>query len=332
MANNSESFRNELVSRLINSIPQDQVRAVMSALDSTIEDFEISRKPLSLITVGGIPEVVKFYLASKAVENLSPGTLKIYRLRLIDLFTMVKKPFQDIRPNDIRVYLYYCRDKRNASDAYLDNIRRILNSFFEWLVANEYLLRNPCSSIEHIKYQEPERVPLTAYELEVLRWHCKSIREKALVDFLFSTGLRVSECSAVNKSDIDWTNRSVVVRHGKGNKRRIVYFNAESELTLRKYLESRNDDNDALFVTVRRPHHRLGIKSMQDEIAHVSSRCGMHVYPHQLRHTFATSGLRGGIPIDKLQKLMGHAEPRTTLIYAKQDQLDLQREHSRVYS
>lgn len=332
MSDNSESFRTDLVSRLLASMPQDQVMHVLSALDSTICDYDISRKPVSLITLDGIPEVVKHFIASKSVENLSMNTLKIYKLRLVDFFTITKKNFQDIRTNDIRMYLYYCKNQRSASDAYLDNIRRILNSFFSWLLRNEYILRNPCSNVEHIKYQEPEREPLSSYELEVLRYGCQTIREKALVDFLFSTGMRVSECHAVNRSDVCWEDRSVIVRHGKGNKRRTVFFNAESELTLRKYLETRSDDNDALFVTIRNPHHRMGIKALQNEIAKIASRSGMHVFPHKLRHTFATSGLRGGMPLDRLQALMGHAEPRTTLIYAKQDHADLQHEHSRVYS
>lgn len=123
-----------------------------------------------------------------------------------------------------------------------------------------------------------------------------------------------------------------MIHHGKGNKRRLVYFNAESELTLRKYLESRTDSNPALFVTIRNPHHRMGIKALQNEVAKIADRCHMHVYPHRLRHTFATSGLRGGMPLDKLQALMGHAKPETTLIYAKLDQTDLQREHQRVYA
>ena len=214
----------------------------------------------------------------------------------------------------------------------LDNIRRILNSFFTWLVTNEYILRNPCTKVEKIHYQEKQREPLSAYELEVLRWNCKTLREKAMVDFFFATGIRLSELRDMNQSDIDWRNRSCHVRHGKGNKHRIVFFNAESELSLRKYLESRKDDNDALFVSMRKPYNRLSDKTIENIITAVAKRANMHVYPHKLRHTFATSGLRGGMPLEKLQALMGHAEPRTTLIYAKLDMLDLQREHSRIYA
>ena len=186
--------------------------------------------------------------------------------------------------------------------------------------------------MEKVKHQEPPREPLSAYELEVVRWNCKTIREKAMVDFLFSTGARVSECMNINLSDIDWATRSVIIRRGKGDKRRVVYFNAESELTLRKYLESRTDDNEALFVSCRNPHGRLGVRAMEAEIRRIAKRCSIHAYPHKLRHTFATSSLLGGMPLDKLQSLMGHAKPETTLIYAKQDQTALRMEYARVHA
>lgn len=331
MLDSSESFRNELAAKLFPALPQDHLVNVLKILDITLHDYDISRKPVTIIPKGGVPEVVKSFIACKAVKNLSPGTLKIYTLRLTNFFTMVQKPFQDISANDIRMYMYYYKDQRGASDAYLDDIRRILNSFFTWAFNNNWLLRNPCVNVEPVKYQKKQRVPLTSYELEVLRWYCESIREKALVDFFFSTGIRLSELCDANKSDINWDRRSMVVRHGKGDKRRVVFFNAEAELSLQKYLESRDDDNDALFVSVRRPHDRLHQKAIENIVTKVAKRANMHVYPHMLRHTFATSGLRGGMPLEKLQALMGHEKPETTLIYAKLDDFDLQREHQRVY-
>jgi len=328
----SENFRTEIAAKLFDRLPQDQLRSVLAILDATLPEYEISRRPVEIIPADGIPDVVRYYLASKAVENLSPGTLHIYRLRLIDFFSRIGKPIHDIRATDIRLYLFYCKDQRHASDSYLDNIRRILSAFFSWLVDNEYLLRNPCATVEKIKHQPPVREPLTAYELEELRWSCQSIREKALVDFLYSTGIRVSECRDVDIADVDFVSRSVVIRHGKGDKRRTVFFNAESELTLRKYLATRSDDCPSLFVTDWKPARRMCVKALENIITKASARTGLHVYPHKLRHTFATSGLRGGMPLDKLQALMGHAKPETTLIYAKEDRVDLQREHMRVYA
>lgn len=328
----SESFRNEIMSKLFAALPPDQLRSVLSVLDQTLPEYDIHRKPVALSRPDVLPDVVKYFLASKAVENLSAGTLKIYRLRLIDFFSLVRKPFQDVTPNDIRMYLFYYKDTRKACNSYLESIRRILNSFYSWLVSNEYLPRNPISKVEHIKYQAPERDPLTAYQLELLRWHCETVREKALIDFFFSTGIRLSECRDMDRSDISWDTRSAVVRHGKGDKRRTVFFNAESELTLRKYLETRTDDDPALFVTSRGPVRRLCLRAIENIVRKVAARADLHVYPHKLRHTFATSGLRGGMPLEKLQALMGHTRPETTLIYAKLSCADLQREHERVYA
>ena len=331
MPNNSERFRNEFSSQLLSLLSPEQVHDVLTAFDVTSSNYEISAKPTEIIVAGGIPEVVKWFIASKSVQNCSMGTLKQYRYKLIDFFSTVRKPFQDITTTDIRLYLANFKQARSVSDRYLECIRVTLNTFFDWLVDNEYLLRNPCAKIEHIRFQEKPRSPLSAYELEVLRWNCQDIREKALVDFLFSTGCRVSECAAVKLSDIDWVSRSVCIRHGKGDKQRTVYFNAESELTLREYLKTRSDNCDGLFISVRGAK-TIGPHAIQDILKKISSRAGMHVYPHKLRHTFATSGLRGGMPLEKLQALMGHTKPQTTMIYAKLDQVDLQLEHRRIYA
>ncbi len=328
----SESFRNELVSRLVGTVPQSQLSGILSILDATLSGYDVSRKPVELIQTDGTPEIVKCFIASKAVSNKSEGTLKIYSLRLIDFFRVTKKSYADIDANDIRMYLYYCKRERGACDAYLDTIRRILSSFFGWCVDNAYLIRNPCATVERVKYQAKEREPFSAYELEVLRWYCKSLREKAMVDFFFSTGIRLSEFEDVSKQDIDWTKRSVVIHHGKGDKRRVVFFNAEAELSLRKYLESRTDDCDALFVTLRRPYHRVGRRAIENEISKIARRAGLHAFPHKLRHTFATSGLHGGMSLENLQALMGHSKPETTLIYAKIDTTRLQLEHDRIYA
>lgn len=328
----SESFRNELIARMIQSIPQEQVCNLLPILDQTMSGYDISRKRLEIIPVDGIPEAVKAFIASKSICNCSQGTLKIYTLRLVNFFSMLKKSPQDITVADIRRYLFYYKSQRSASDSYIDEIRRILNSFFSWCVTNEYLIRNPCATVEKTKYQEAEREPLVPYDLEVFRWHCRTLREKALVDFFFSTGMRLAECHDCNKSDINWKDRIVIIRHGKGNKRREVCFNAESELSLRKYLESRTDSDEALFVSERRPHGRLSARGIENVIRKVSVRAGMHVYPHKLRHTFATAGLRGGMPLEMLQTIMGHAEPRTTMIYAKLNQADVRREYARIYS
>lgn len=333
MLENSSSLRAEFAASLLYCVPMEQISTILSAFDEVLSGYRVEKTGTDLITQSGSAhEFVKMYIASKAISNLSVGTIYQYKLRLEDFTNTVSKPITEITTNDIRLYLYHYKSDRNATNNYLDQIRKILSGFFCWLQNNNYIDSNPCTNVEHIKFQPAERKPLTSYELEILRYNCHDIREKAVVDFLFSTGCRVSEFCAANKHDIDWQQRSLVIRHGKGDKRRVVFFNAESELTLRKYLETRCDDSEALFVGSRSPHNRLSVKAVQNILNKVSARCNMHVYPHMLRHTFATSGIRSGMPLEKLQTLMGHAEPRTTLIYAKMDQSDLRREHMRVYS
>lgn len=332
MSDTNERFRNEFASRIMKLLQPGQLKAVMEAFDYASASYTVTHKAVELTVYNGTPEIIKIYLASKAIQNLSKGTIKQYRYKLIDFFDTVKKTFQDISSTDIRLYLYQFKQKHNASDTYLECIRVTLHTFFEWLVINDYLLKNPCSQVEHIKFQSKQREPLTSIELETFRTFAESHREKAVIDFLFSTGCRVSECADVRMSDIDWNKRSVLIRHGKGNKSRTVYFNAESEVTLRRYLSSRSDSTDALFVSEKEPHQQLCSHSIESIISKVSERSGIHVYPHRLRHTFATSGLRGGMPLEKLQALMGHTKPETTMIYAKLNQTDLQMEHQRIYT
>ena len=327
-----EQFRAILTMNLCSIMPPDQINDVLRAVDISMERYEISNKPMDLITTDVVPEVVKIYIASMAIANKAHSTLVQYKYKLVNFFQTMNKSYMDIQTNDIRLYLYNFKAQHNASDCYMENIRGVINQFFQWLVDNEYLLRNPAAKIEKIKYIRHRRKPLASYDLEYCRWNVANVREKALVDFLFSTGCRVSECAAVKLSDINWEERSVLIPHGKGDKERTVYFNAESELSLREYLKTRDDDTDALFVTARNPHRPLSKSGMEFIFRKISQEVDIHVFPHRLRHTFATAGLRSGMPLEKLQALLGHADPKTTLIYAKQDQTDIQREHMRIFN
>lgn len=299
--------------------------------DLTMNDFEISNKSKSIFPITGFPEVAKYFLASKGVANLSKNTLKQYRYKLTHFFSTVGKPYTDITANDIRVYLYNFKLDRNASDSYIDNVRVTIHSFFQWLVDNEYLPRNPCAKVDRVKFKKKQREPLTTLSLEDVRWHCDNEREKALIDFLFSTGCRISECAGVMISDINWDKNSVHLRFCKGNKERTVYFNDEAKISLRAYINSRGYISPALWTSTKAPHQQLQARALELIVKKVGDRTGIHIYPHKLRHTFATIGLRNGMSIEKLQALLGHTDTKTTLIYAKLNDDLMQMEHQKAF-
>lgn len=332
MSTNYENFRTVLTLNLSTVIDDpEMLKNVLSMVDLSMQNFEISNKPLDIIPASGFPEVAKYYLASKGVSNLSKGTLKQYRYKLIHFFDTVRKPYTDITANDIRIYLFSFKQERNASDCYVDNVRITLNSFFQWCVDNEYLLRNPCAKVDKIKYQTKRREPMTTLSLEDLRWHCQDVREKALIDFLYSTGCRISECAGVLLSDIDWEKNSVRLRYCKGNKERTVFFNDEAKVSLKAYIEKRGHISPALWTSAKAPHQQLKTHALEDIVRKVGERAGIKTYPHKLRHTFATVGLRNGMPLEKLQALLGHTNPQTTLIYAKMNSDILQLEHQKAF-
>lgn len=328
-----ENFRTVLTLNLCSVIQDPEtVKAVLSMVDISMNDFEISKKSMEIIPANGFPEVAKYFLASKGIANLSKNTLKQYRYKLIHFFDTVRKSYIDITANDIRIYLFNFKQERNASDSYVDNVRITLNTFFQWLVDNEYLQRNPCAKIDKVKFQTKPREPLTTLSLENLRWHCANEREKALIDFLYSTGCRISECAGVLLSDINWENNSVHLRYCKGNKERTVYFNDEAKVSLKAYIENRGHISPALWTSTKAPHQQLQSHALENIVKKVGERTGVHAYPHKLRHTFATVGLRNGIPLEELQALLGHSSPKTTLIYAKLNDNVTQMEHQKAFS
>lgn len=328
-----EKFRTVLAMNLC-TITQDTsvLNDILRMVDFTMSDYEISKKQLDIIPASMPTEVVQCFLVSKAIANLSKNTLKQYGYKLKHFFDTVRKSYLDITTNDIRIYLANFKIQRNASNCYMESVRVTINGFFQWLVNNNYLQYNPCANIEKIKFIAKRRESLTTLNLEDLRWNCINAREKALVDFMYSTGCRVSECSDVLLSDVNWEQNTVYIRNGKGGKDRIVRFNDESKVSLKAYLKTRQDHNPALWVSSKKPYQQIQPHALENIIKKIGERSGLRVYPHKLRHTFATIGLRNGIPLDKLQTLMGHSSPKTTLIYADQDRTQVQMEHLKAFS
>lgn len=325
-----ENLRADFYTRLT-GFTGDQLARILAALDQAAADYDITQRSHDLTVYGSIPQQVKIYLAAKAVKNLSKNTLSLYRSRLICFFSHVRKPLEEITANDIRIFLYAYQEENGVSVATLDHIRTNLHGFFEWCVQEEYVRRNPCRQVEKVKVPKHNRTALDQLELERVRDACATPREIALVDFLVSSGLRVTECADLLITDLDFADRSVKVRHGKGDKERTTFFSAKSELTLRKYLSTRTDQDPHVFVMDRRPHRGMTKESIEKIVRGLSRRAGIRkkLTPHILRYTFATIQLERGTPLEQVQQLLGHASPQTTLIYAQINLKDLQRNHQK---
>ena len=326
-----EIFRNSLSLQLLQAIPSEYLDTVLSIVDNIASGYTITKKPTEIIVFDSVPEAVRLYIAAKAVEKLSPKSLAHYLRTLSAFFRSLAKSPDKVTANDIRVYLFQYRSARNIKDVTLENIRMVLSGFFRWCQDEEIIQHNPCARIAPIRCEQARRKAMTPLELEVIRKACRDPREKAVVDFLFATGARVSELCAVCLSDINWDDRTVLIRCGKGGKSRTVYLNAESVVSLKAYLETRDDSAPFLFVSSRGPRHGLTSRAIQKLISGIMSRASVrtHVTPHIFRHTSATVALRAGMPVEQVQRMLGHSNINTTMIYADVDDSDVRASHSK---
>ena len=246
------------------------------------------------------------FLSAKQVEGCSLRSINYYSSTLDNLIKVLEKPFNQIETEDLRSYLSEYQKKNNASKQTIDNIRRILSSFFTWLEDEDYILKSPVRRIHKIKTMKQVKETYSDEALERLRDNCKTIRDLALIDMLASTGMRVGELVKLNRVDVDFVNRECVVL-GKGSKERVVYFDARTKLHLQNYLNSRTDENEALFVSLLEPHNRLEIAGVEIMLRKLGRSLEINkVHPHKFRRTLATRAIDKGMPIEQVQKLLGH--------------------------
>lgn len=272
------------------------------------------------------------FLSAKQVEGCSERSVNYYSSTLDNLIKSLVKPFNQIETEDLRVYLSDYQKKNNASKQTIDNIRRILSSFFTWLEDEDYILKSPVRRIHKIKTMKQVKETYSDEALERLRDNCKTIRDLALIDMLASTGMRVGELVKLNRVDVDFVNRECVVL-GKGSKERVVYFDARTKLHLQNYLNSRTDDNEALFVSLLEPHNRLEIAGVEIMLRKLGRSLEINkVHPHKFRRTLATRAIDKGMPIEQVQKLLGHQKIDTTMEYAIVDQQNVKNSHKKYLS
>ena len=272
-------------------------------------------------------ELLDMFISAKRVEGCSEKTLKYYQASIMRLFSTVDIPAIRMRTDDLRGYLSEYQQTSQCSKSNIDNIRRILSSFFAWLEDENYILKSPVRRIHKIKSNQPVKATLTDESLEIMRDQCGCLRDLALIDLLSSTGMRVGELVRLNRSDIDFENRECVV-FGKGSKERPVYFDARTKIHLKNYLDSRTDKNPALFVSLIQPFKRLEISGVEIRLRNLGRKLGItKVHPHKFRRTLATRAIDKGMPIEQVQRLLGHAKIDTTMQYAMVNQNNVKISH-----
>ena len=271
--------------------------------------------------------LLNMFISAKRVEGCSNKTLRYYETSLLRLFKEINTHVTHIRTDDLRNYLSDYQEKTDCSKSNIDNIRRIMSSFFTWLEDESYIIKSPVRRIHKIRSTQTVKETYTDESLETMRDQCGCIRDLAMIDMLASTGMRVGELVRLNIKDIDFENRECVV-FGKGSKERPVYFDARTKIHLKNYLASRTDDNPALFVSLLSPHNRLEISGVEVRLRKLGRRLGItKVHPHKFRRTLATRAIDKGMPIEQVQQLLGHAKIDTTMHYAMVSQNNVKISH-----
>ena len=323
-----EQFINEVSSAMSDLLTIEQMTELNSVLLQIISKYEIiANEQQARDDIKSNVRILESFLSAKQVEGCSIKTIKYYDNTIRQLYKKMPKNVADYTTEDIRAYLAVFQRKHKSSKVTIDNIRRIFSSYFSWLEEEDYILKSPVRRIHKVKTGTQVKEVLTDENLEQLRDNCTCIRDLAIIDFLSSTGIRVGELVKLNRNDINFNERECIV-FGKGNKERIVYFNARAKLHLQEYLKSRKDKNPALFVSLARPHKRLEISGVETRLRNLGRKIKLpRVHPHKFRRTLATMAIDKGMPVEQVQKLLGHVKIDTTMHYAMVNQTNVKLSH-----
>ena len=309
-----------------NSLNFQQMELLETVLEQNIKNLTIDLLTEKMPNESPI-NLLHSFLSAKKIEGCSEKSLKYYFSTIEALFNKLNKNISDISTNDLRIYLSDYQEKNGSSKVTIDNIRRIFSSFFSWLEDEDYILKSPVRRIHKVKTAQTIKEILTDEEIEKLRDNTNNIRNLAIVEILSSTGMRVGELVKINTKDIDFQERSCIVI-GKGNKQREVYFDARTKIHLLEYINSRKDTEEALFVSFSKPNKRLTINSIESILRNLGKKCNINkVHPHKFRRTLATMAIDKGMPIEQVQKLLGHTKIDTTMHYAMVNQINVKMAH-----
>lgn len=316
----------EVVQKMLPYLDNKQMVNLQNVLNHVLQVYDIELTKDSCVE-NGSQGLVEEFISAKRIEGCSEKTLKYYLSTIESMTCSLKKDVRIIQTEDLRTYLTDYQRQNGSSRVTIDNIRRILSSFFSWLEDEDYIIKSPVRRIHRVKSGTNIKEVYSDEALELMRDNCTELRDLAMIDMLASTGMRVGEMVLLNRDDINFNERECIV-FGKGNKERLVYFDARTKIHLQNYLESRMDDNKALFVSLKSPHKRLNIGGIEVRLREFGDRLGLKkVHPHKFRRTLATMAIDKGMPIEQLQQLLGHRKIDTTLQYAMVKQSNVKIAH-----
>ena len=321
-----DNLINEIEQAMLNVLDNEQLSQLRKVLDYTFRNVSVTEKE-SLHSESNNDTLIANFIAAKKVEGCSDKSISYYKSTIVNALKRIDKEVVHVTTDDLRGYLNGYQSESGASKVTVDNIRRILSSFFSWLEEENYIVKSPVRRIHKVKVGKTVKETYTDEALEQMRDHCSNARDLALIDLLASTGMRVGELVRLNRDDIDYQNRECIVT-GKGDKQRKVYFDARTKIHLQKYVNSRTDTNEALFVSLLAPYERLQISGVEIRLRQLGRELNIpKVHPHKFRRTLATMAIDKGMPIEQVQHLLGHQSLDTTLQYAMVNQNNVKLSH-----
>ena len=303
-----------------------QMKKLQEVIIRNFSENEIKKKEIS------DEDFLRMFLEAKQIEGCSERTVKYYKTTIEHLFYKVKSGVRKITTEEMREYLSNYQKINNCTNVTIDNVRRNISSFFSWLEEEDYILKSPMKRIHKIKTKTVVKSTISDEEIEQLRDSCKEKRDLAIIDLLYSTGIRVGELVNLNIDDINLEDRECIV-YGKGDKERRVYFDAKAKIHLKEYIDERKDDNRALFVTLDSPYDRLKISGVEIRLRKLGKELNLErIHPHKFRRSMATRAIDKGMPIEQVQKILGHSQIDTTMQYAMVNQNNVKTSHQKFMS
>ncbi len=326
-----DSFKNSILQKVASYFNNEQLEILFNAIDEISNQFSIT--PLNVENEKsskiGNDEYLKKFSTSKKIEGCSDKTLNYYNSICSSALKAISKPISQITTEDLRSYITQYQQGKTLSKVTVDNVRRILSSFFSWLEEENYILKSPMRRIHKVKTTSIIKETFSDEDIEKMRDNCENLRDLALIDFLSSTGMRIGELVLLNKNDLNFHERECIVL-GKGDKERVVYFDAKAKLHIQNYINSRTDTEDALFVSLKAPYKRISIGGIEARLRNFGKNIGIsRLHPHKFRRSLATIAIDKGMPIEQLQKLLGHKRIDTTLQYAMVKQSNVKFAHKK---